>query len=489
MRVFMAGLSTETNTFSPVPTSWRAFEEIGISPGGAGSTVADTPFADVFGAWRRLAAGDGHDVIEGLAAAAQPAGPTIRTTYESLRDRIVEQARDAGRIDVMLLVLHGAMAAQGYDDCEGDLLGRLRAAAGETCTIGAELDLHCHLTTAMLDTRTLFVAYKEYPHIDAVARAAELYRLCIDAALGKTRPVTSAYDCKMVGLWRTSEPPVRAVVDKMHEMEHRQGILSASFGHGFPWGDVAEAGAKTWVIADGDAVLARESARELADAVCMLRTWPTHSNLSVDAALDMAIAVHGRPVILADVADNPGGGAPGDSTFVLQRLIERGIKDATIGCIWDPVAVDICRDAGVGAELDLRIGGKLGASSGAPVDVRATVNAIRDNHVQTAPAGEPPGLGDCVWINSAGVNIVICSVRNQIYAPDAFADLGIDVGQQKLVILKSTEHFRAGFASIAADIFYVDSAGALRHDFRDIPYLRRDSQYWPRCDLPPSIVA
>src|SRR5262249_37569830 len=147
--------------------------------------------------WRRLAAADGIDVVEGTSAAAAPAGRTLRVVYAALRSEILSEVKAALPLDIVLLSLHGAMVAEGCDDCEGDLLGAVRALVGPRTIIGAELDLHCHATTRMFEAANVVVAYKEYPHVDEIERGRELYALCRDAALGRVRPTTGIFDCRM----------------------------------------------------------------------------------------------------------------------------------------------------------------------------------------------------------------------------------------------------------------------------------------------------
>ena len=143
-------------------------------------------------AWREAGERDGHTVTESIVAIAQPAGPTVRAVYESLRDELLADLQRAMPVDVILLYLHGAMVADGYPDCEGDVLQRARTIAGEKAVIGAELDLHSHLTPTMLANANAIIAYKEYPHTDIVDRARDLYRICLDAAQRKALQVVLA---------------------------------------------------------------------------------------------------------------------------------------------------------------------------------------------------------------------------------------------------------------------------------------------------------
>ena len=195
MRILTGALITETNTFSPIPTGWTAFERTPVQRGAQAPFEATWEFAPLV-RWRELAQADGHTAIESIAAVAEPGGRTVRAVYETLRDEILRSVREALPLDVVLLYLHGAMAAEGYDDCEGDILARCREIVGPDVVIGAELDLHGNVTQTMLDAATAIVAYKEYPHTDMVDRAADLYRICVDAAGGKTKPVMAMHDCR-----------------------------------------------------------------------------------------------------------------------------------------------------------------------------------------------------------------------------------------------------------------------------------------------------
>ncbi len=251
MKVFIAGLDTETNTFAPLPTGRRAFAEGFVAHGDATQRPENYCSAQLY-VWRRLAEARGWNVAESLCAFAEPGGTIVRPVYEEMRDEILRDLRQAMPVDLVVLALHGAMVAEGYDDCEGDILARIRAIVGERVPVGAELDLHCHITDAMVRSATALVAYKEYPHVDIPDRAADLFRLLADAAEGKTRPVMASFDCRMINTYRTTEQPLRGFVDRMLAQEGRDGILSLSLGHGFPWGDVAEIGAKIVVVADGD---------------------------------------------------------------------------------------------------------------------------------------------------------------------------------------------------------------------------------------------
>lgn len=471
MRIFTATLVTETNTFSPIPTGLQAF-----SRSRAQSDVAS------MAQWRALAERDGHSVVESVIAIAQPAGRTVRSVYESLRDEILADLRAAAPVDVILLYLHGAMAAEGYDDCEADVLEHCRSIA-PNAILGAELDLHAHLTTRMLAAANVIVAYKEYPHTDIVARAGDLYRLCVDAAAGKTHPAMAAYDCRMTSMFPTTAEPMRTFVDDMTACE-RDDILSLSLIHGFPWGDVPEAGAKMLAVTDGSAALAANIAEKFGKRLWEMRREVSLTGTTVADALDAVAATKDGPIVLADFADNAGGGAPGDSTFMLRELLDRGIENVVTGTYYDPGAVDMCFEAGEGATLDLRFGGKLGPASGAPIDARVTVMRLLEQHQQDAMDDTIPVLlGRSAWICAHGIDIVLASHRTQVFAPNAFTGLGITLGDKRAIIVKSSHHFYGKFAPLAKRVLHVATPGALSLDFASIPYTRRDTNYWPRVEM------
>ncbi len=482
MKLFTATLATETNTAAVVPTGRIDFEAYGVYRGDASSKAPDG--IGVFHAeLQRLAAADGNTVVESIAAFAQPSGPTLRVLYEEYRDCILDDLKAALPVDAVQLTLHGAMVAQGYDDCEGDLIERVRAIVGPTVPIGVELDLHCHTTARMQQHADIIIAYKEYPHTDSIDRLRELYALLVQQVTGSIKPTTAMVDCKMIGIWHTTREPMMSFVKRMQSVEAEDGVLSVSLGHGFPWGDVPECGAKLWVVTDGDLHKAEALAQQLALEFRALRFETYDPPLSVAAALTEASAAQG-PVVLADIGDNAGGGAMSDSTFVLQAMLDAGIGNAVIGSFWDVGAVALCQSAGVGAEITLRIGGKCGPMSGNPVDVPVTVRAIVDNHGQSGLGAYRP-LGTGVWVRTTGgIDIALNTLRSQVFSRGCFEDLGITLTDKQLIVVKSTQHFHAEFAPIATKVLYMGTPGSTSQAFAEMTFTKRDNHFWPRVENP-----
>ena len=269
MKLFIASLGTETNTFAPMPTGHRSFEDTMVFRRDA-TRHAPQLFTEALHVWQRKAKERDWVVFESLAAFAQPAGPTARTVYESFRDEILADLRSCDDVDAVLIQMHGAMVADGYEDCEGDFLQRVREVASQA-VIGLELDLHCHLTQDMMDASDVIVTFKEYPHTDASQRAAELFQIVADTAAGKVTPVMHDFDCKMISMYMTAHGPMRDFVDAMIAAEGRSRVLSLSLIHGFPWGDVDRVGTRMLAVTDGDCGLAKETATSFGQKFIALR--------------------------------------------------------------------------------------------------------------------------------------------------------------------------------------------------------------------------
>src|ERR1019366_6965221 len=271
MLIFSATIATETNTFSPMPTSLDAYKEcVFLRPG---KHPTDTPVMCTAPLWvaRRRAAADGFSLIEGSCFAASPAGTTNRADYEMMRDEILGQVKAALPLDGVLLGLHGAMVAHGYDDTEGDVIERVRALVGADCVIGVELDPHCHLTLKRVRLSDIIILYKEFPHTDVVERAEELLTLVLQTIRKQVKPVMSMYDCRQISSYPTTLPLMRAFVDRIKAMEGKDGILSISVCLCFPYADVAEITGRMLVVADGDKAKADRVATALGEEFVSMR--------------------------------------------------------------------------------------------------------------------------------------------------------------------------------------------------------------------------
>ena len=482
MRVFVAGFATETNTFSPVFADLDSFRASLYAPPGEHPETPTLCTAPLTVARRRSRA-EGWTLIEGTTAFADPAGLVSRAAYETLRDTILGELRAAVPVDGVVLCLHGAMVAVGADDPEGELLESVRQIVGAKVRIGVSIDPHSHLTAKRVANADIIAAFKEFPHTDFVDIAEQVVDLTIRAIRGEIEPKMSVFDCRMIDVLMTNRQPMRAFVDRMRALEGHDGVLSLSVVHGFMAGDVPEMGTKMLVVtndrqSDGDAL-----AEQLGLEIFAMRGKARPEFLSPDMAIDQALASGKRPTVIADAWDNPGGGVAGDSTIIVRRLIDRGIRDAALGSIWDPMAVRLCMVAGEGAEIPLRFGAKTAPETGQPIDATVKVTRIVRNAHQSFGQSIVP-IGDAVAIDVEGIAVVLNSTRAQCFEPTLFSNLGIDPMAHQLLVVKSTNHFFAAFSRLTDSIFYCEAGRPYPNDPRVTPFRKARLDMWPRVAEP-----
>lgn len=479
MRVFVGGIITETNTFSPVPTG---FDDYVIARPDASANALES---QIFAHLQNLIEQKELTFCPSFIAIAEPGGITTRSTYERLREMLLEDLKKLLPVDLVILPLHGAMVADGYDDCEGDIVSRVRSIVGPSIPVGVELDLHCHLTQTMVAQSDLITIYREYPHTDILQRAEALLNMTVDMARGKTRPVMEMYDCRMINLYPTALEPMRSIVNKLSEIEQRENIISVDIGHGFPWGDVPDCGTRTLVISDNDSALAQQAAKEIGELIFEHRHELLFNPISLKKAIQILQQKEhtGSPIVIADVADNAGGGAASDSTTVLDAMLSSGVTDCAIGMIWDPQVVSIARKAGAGANVTVRLGGKMSVDSGQPLDLNVKVVGVINDLVQPFPqdSGDalPVPCGDAVCLECGGVFIIVNSIRTQVFHPDIFTSFDIDLSRIKGLVVKSIFHFYAGFAPVASGVLLMGAPGPLNPDFTKVPYKKAGLHKFP----------
>ncbi len=480
-KIFTACLGTETNTFASIPTGQQLFEDTCLfrkASYGKNVPMFGAPLA----VWKQRADAKGWQAVESLCAFAMPAGKTVKKVYEGFRDEIVADLKAAMPVDAVFLSMHGAMVAEGYDDCESDLLAAVRKVVGPDVPVGVELDLHCNIGAGTMRDATVLVLFKEYPHVDVSERAEDLFTVMEGAIEGRTKPVMATFDCRMIGVFHTTREPMRGFVDKLMAIEGKDGVLSLSIAHGFPWSDIKEMSSRIIAITDNDRPKALKLARELGMEFWGMRDKTQPPYVTLDTAMARAQSHNlPKPMVLADVSDNAGGGAASDSTFILRELLDRKIKDAAIAMFWDPGVVKLAFEVGEGAEFDLRLGGKLGPQSGAPIDCRAKVIGLAKD-VYITFGGQRKGsnpIGDAAALQIGDVTVIVNTKRSQCHSLDCFRKLGVDPSTKKVVVVKSMQHFHAAYAPIASEVVYVAAPGALVPDWSLLPYAKADKTQWP----------
>ena len=464
MRVFLGMFNHETNTFSNIPTDRGQFEARNLHYGeeiveqfrGTGTCLGG-----MIEATERL----NLRLVPSVAAAASPAGKVTRDVYEHVKQRLLADLRAAGRVDGVLLDLHGAMVTEDHDDGEGDLVAAVRRAVGPDVPIAVTLDLHGNLTQTLAREATLLHGYKTYPHVDMAERGVEAAERLAETMAGRVRPTAALRTPPLlppIGSQRTAVGPMRRLYDLADEMEKDPRVLSVSVFAGFPYADIPDAGLSVYVVTDGDQALADTLADRLAGTAWAHRHEFVHRGLPVPQAVREGLAAEGQPIVLADMADNTGGGAAGDGTEVLRELVRVGARSAVVACLWDPAAVRACAAAGVGASLTVTVGGKVDDRHGAPLTVTGTVRTLSDGrfvHKGPMMRGLPGRLGPTAVLDVGGVKVILISLRWQTLDPEMLRIVGLEPLDHKLVVVKSTIHYRAAFEPITPRIIEVDAPG------------------------------
>jgi len=400
-----------------------------------------------------------------------------------LRDQLLDELQAAMPVDIVLLGLHGAMVAQECHDCEGELIERVRHLIGKEALIGVTFDPHSHLNERMVQHADIITVFKEFPHTDFVDVAENLIQLIHRTSCNEISPHIEVHDCRMIELFPTSREPMRGFVDKIKAMEGQNNVLSVSVIHGFMAGDVPDLGTKVLVITDNDAPAGKDLARSLGQELFSYRGQTRPDFLPPAEAIKQAVAQIGQPVVVADVWDNPGGGVPGDSTIILNELFAQQVENTALATIWDPIAVRTCFSAGLNARLRLRFGAKMSDTAGEPIDADVVVRNLERNATQSFGDSVVP-LGDCAWIHVNGVDVILNTVRSQVFNPDIFSNLGIDPQSKSLLVVKSTNHFYAAFSTIADLVLYAAVDGPYPNNPINNDYKNLSRSIWPRVENP-----
>jgi len=486
MRIAAGGILHETSTFLPWPTKLVDFEQgFGLYRGKeipARFRGANMCIGGFFAAAEECQ----FEIVPLLWGFAYPSGVIARHDYEALKAEFIVRLAGAaamGGLDGVLLDLHGAMVVEGLEDGDGDFVSAVRAAIGPDRPIVVTYDLHGNHTERRTKLASASIGYDTYPHVDMAERGCEAGQLIARTIRGEVRPITALKQIPM--FWSaqrqvTAHEPMNEVLRRIHELESRPGILAASVSTGFPWADVPQLGASVFVVADGDQGLAQAAANEVGDWIWQNRTRWYEPPPTIAEGLAAGEKLGRYPIILGDFNDNTGGGAPGDSTALLQTFVDLKLQDALLLYLVDLEAIEQVQRAGKGARLRLALGGKSHASQGNPVELDVEVVALSDGTFQyDGPmfGGLTGNLGPSAWLKAGGVSIVVVSKREQPLDPAFVRSLGIDCGAMKYIAVKSAVHFRSGFEQLAGSIHLVDAPALHSHRFETLAYKRRQPMY------------
>ena len=485
MRIAIGQISHETNRMFGPPTPITEFQRQGW---GVGQEIlrGHTGVRDYLGGMIAAGADLGIEIVPTFAARAHPSGTIERAAFDTMLGNLLDGIERAGEVDAVCLSLHGAGSADGVDDIEGTILKAVRELVGPGTPLVATLDLHCHATDLMIESATALLTVHEYPHIDSYERGYEAVELAAKTARGEVSPVMALTRLSMILPGTTSfHGPAREVNELCWEWE-RRGLIDVTFVHGYPHTDVPIMGTSVIAVADGDLELAKRAADDVASRIWEMREQ-FRSNLPEPAeAIQQALAIDGGPVVIAEVSDNPGSGAPGDSTHLLRAMLEAGLADAAFGFIYDPETAAQAHAAGPGATIEARIGGKTDPDLlGAPVEASAYVKSCTDGQFiaqSEMGRGSRRDYGKMARLVVDGIDVIVGSESQQTLDDELFRLHGIDVSRLKIVALKSHNHFRAYFEPIAVEIIRTDPPGWATSNLQNLNYQRIRRPIWPLDD-------
>jgi len=492
MRLVIAQMKHETNTFSPVPTPLARFAHGTPAPlEGRAVYEAFKGTGTAIGAFIDLADQAGAEAVYPIAGNAAPSAPVETAAYEDMAGRIV--AAVAQGCDAVLLDLHGAMVTRAHDDGEGELLTRIRRVAPEV-PIGVALDMHTNLFPAMGNLATVIAGYQTYPHVDMYETGVRAARPIFSLFNEKSKPTLQFGHRPMLPhVMRQSslDSPNKEIQARAKEME-KQGALCATFFVGFPHADIPYAGSSAVVVTDGDAAKARALCDELLDMAWRAREQFVYRVEPLEQSLLRAKALQGRPVVLLDHYDNCASGGTMDTMAVLGGILDAGLEDCAAFAICDPQAVEQMKRAGVGARVTLPLGGKLDMPSlglkGRPREVtgnvRRIVNGIYRNEGPMA-RGELGDMGPSALLDTGKVEIAVISRHVEPHDIAPFRALGIEPEKKRYLMLKSRVHWRAGLGPLAQAVVECAGEGVCTSDYSQLKFRRLRRPVYPLDPLAP----
>lgn len=491
-RVLIGQFMHETNTFSVRRTGSDAFARVLLHEGPAMVSALRGTNSETAG-FLNVAEAEGWTVIPSIAAIATPAGVVTAEAWDRLGLVIARTAAAHGPVDAVLLALHGAMVTELDDDAEGALLDAVRAVVGPDVPIGITLDLHANVSDRMAALANVICPYRTYPHVDMAETGERCARLVADAIAGRTRPrVAIARRPLAEGFdqGRTDTAPMLEALSRADLAEQRPGILTTSVCAGFSSADIAFMGPSVAVTYDAGVAGAESTANAVADELmdyCWeTRTFEGNVYLTPDAAAARAKAHEAgasRPMVIADFADNPGGGAYGDATELLRAMLDAGLQNACFGALVDGEAAAALHEAGEGATVTLDIGGKVDPRfGGGPLTVTGTVERLTDGRfVCDGPMwrGIAKSFGPSGVLRVGGLRILTVTNGMQITDLQQFMHAGIDPSAMTTIGLKSMQHFRAAYQPLADEVLVCDSGALCSPDIRNRPFVKLRRPIWP----------
>lgn len=474
-RIAIGGFLHETNTFAPSKADYAAFDGgSGYGPIRRGDEIFQhlTHVNAAIAGAIAVGRAEGWDLVPTLWCAASPSAHVTEDAFERIGGEIIDRIAAAMPLDGVFLDLHGAMVCEHVDDGEGELLARLRQRIGYDVPVVVALDLHANVTRRMVDEADLLDSYRTYPHVDMTetgARAAGvLARMLTGERPGKA--FLQAPFLTAIAWQSTFTEPARGLYARLEDLA--RGVTAISFNMGFPAADFPDCGMSVLAYGPGADRAAQALMGAVTDAEPAFRGRVWMPDEGVAEALRLA-ATATRPVILSDTQDNPGAGANSDTTGMLRAMLKAGARGA-VGNFYDPAAAAAAHAAGVGATVRLALGGRSQPGD-TPLEAAFTVEALTDGAFP-APGpfygGRVLEMGPSACLRLEGLRIAVTSAKAQMADREQFRNLGIHPEQEPILVIKSSNHFRADFQPIAEAILVCEAPGPMAVTPATLPWRR-----------------
>lgn len=481
MRIAIGGISHETNCFSNVSSDlsmWTIYEGDKLINYFKGSKASYGAFIDV-------AEREGVELVPTMHAGTSPSGTVPKDVFDHLLKKLLDGIRKAGRIDGVILSLHGGGFSEEYPDLEGKVFEEVRKLVGPNVIIGSMHDFHSNSTEKWVNNVNIILGYDTYPHIDTYDRATEVAELTIRTIRKDIKPTMALVKPDMVPTLQaqfTGKHPFATLLARAHKWEEDERVLGIWVMGGFPWSDFPDVGMGVFVITDDDMGLAKSIAKEISDMALKMRSDFLVKPVQVRDAIEEAMKSEGGPYVLADIGDNPGGGGPCDGTVLLNEMIDMNAQNAVFCVIRDVESVEKAIEAGVSNEVTLTLGGKNDKLHGSPIEVTGTVKTLSDGKfMPTGPMsrGLEASVGKTAVLRVGGIDVIITSERMQPTTLAMYRFLGIEPCDKKIIALKSSVHYRAAHTPIAKKIIEVDTPGVTSPRLAGLPFTNLKKPLFP----------
>ena len=482
MKILIAGFQHETNTFAPTKASYPSFVQgEGFPPLVRGADVLGLRDVNVpIGGFIKAAQARGHELLPVIWAGASASAHVTTDAFERIGGEIIAAIEEGG-FDAIYLDLHGAMVTEEHDDGEGEILERVRRIVGDRMPMVVSLDLHANVTARMFKHASALVAYRTYPHVD-MADTGERAALILEELVSQGRPLHYAvrrvpFLIPVNGMCTLVEP-ARGMYQLLEDLEEKP-VVSVSFTPGFPAADFPECGPVIWAHSFSEEAAEHAANALFSKIVNEESRWEVPFLTPDEAVLEAIRLSKGsdKPVIIADTQDNPGVGGDSNTMGMVRALLRNGATGAAVGVIWDAQAAEAAHRAGVGARISLSLGGSPSVQGDSAFAAEFEVEYLSDGRFRfDGPMlnGMQGELGLVACLRIEGVRIAVSSVKMQVFDRNLFRVAGIEPEQMKILVNKSSVHFRADFEAIAEAILVAKAPGPMAADPADLPWKHLD---------------